>query len=161
MADQLLQTYLRDHMAGARAGVELARRAAGSNRDSEYGAALAELSDEIEGDRRTLAELMDRLGVHGNPVKEVGGVLAERLGRLKLNGRLLGYSPLSRLLEIEGLAIGVSGKLELWRSLRAALDSGAALEGIDLDRLIERAESQRARLESLHERAARDALDSA
>lgn len=43
---------------------------------------------------------------------------AEKLVRLKLNGRLRGYSPLSRLLELEMLHIGITGKLELWQALQ-------------------------------------------
>jgi hypothetical protein len=155
---RLLDVYLKDHMAGALAGVELARRTAGRNRGNRYGSALAEICAEVEEDRQTLSEVMDRLGIRPNPVKQAGGWLAERLGRLKANGRLISYSPLSRLIEIEGLVIGVSGKLELWRSLDAAKNSGGGLEGIDLDKLIERAESQRSRLEELHGDAAREAL---
>jgi hypothetical protein len=36
---------------------------------------------------------------------------------LKLNGQLRGYSPLSRLDELELLQIGVAGKRRLWRAL--------------------------------------------
>jgi len=53
-ANRLLATYLNDHLAGATVGVELARRVASSNRDTSYGATLAELAREIEEDRETL-----------------------------------------------------------------------------------------------------------
>ena len=158
MDRKLLSIYLQDHMAGAVAGVELARRVRGSNRDQPHGDELAEICDEIESDRDALSGVMDALDVGGNPVKQTGAWVGEKLGRLKLNGRLTGYSPLSRLLEIEGLIIGVSGKLELWRSLSAVADSEPALEQLDLRGLERRAEGQRKRLERLHERAARDAL---
>ena len=39
-----------------------------------------------------------------------GAWTAEELERLKLNGQLAGYSPLSRLVELEGLAVGIEGK---------------------------------------------------
>ena len=39
----------------------------------------------------------------------VAGWVAEKAGRLKLNGSLLTYSPLSRLVELEGLSLGVEG----------------------------------------------------
>jgi hypothetical protein len=153
-----LKVYLQDHMAGARIGIELVRRAASSNAGSEYGAELSAISAEIEEDKQSLSEVMERIGVRPDPVKQSSAWLGEKLGRLKLNGQLRGYSPLSRLLEIEGLVAGVSAKLELWRSLRATDELRGRLEGIDLQRLIRRAEDQRARLESLHERAAREAL---
>jgi hypothetical protein len=154
----LIKIYLQDHMAGARIGLELARRTTSSNAGSGYGAELSAIGEEIEEDKRALAEVMDRLGVRPDPVKQSSAWLGEKLGRLKLNGQLRGYSPLSRLLELEGLIAGVSAKLELWRSLAAARSLEGRLEGLDLKELMRRAEDQRERLEILHERAARDAL---
>jgi len=60
---ELLAIYLNDHLAGATAGVELARRLRASNEDDpEFGPALAEVCAEIEADRETLKTVMDRLG---------------------------------------------------------------------------------------------------
>jgi hypothetical protein len=156
-SDQL-SIYLRDHRAGSRFGIELAKRAAESNRGSSYGRELAAICAEIEEDEQALSDLMASLDVRPNPVKQGAAWMGERLGRLKLNGRLSGYSSLSRLVEIEGLVIGVSGKLELWRSLRSAVDPGNRLERVDLKLLIRRAEDQRKRLQKLHDEAAREAL---
>ena len=47
----MLRTYLQDHHAGSTAGLELARRAAGSNSESDYGPELSRIADEIEADR--------------------------------------------------------------------------------------------------------------
>jgi hypothetical protein len=154
----LIKIYLQDHMAGARIGLELARRTVSSNAGSGYGAELSAIGEEIEEDKQVLAEVMERLGVRPDPVKQSSAWLGEKLGRLKLNGQLRGYSPLSRLLELEALIAGVSGKLELWRSLAATRNVAGRLEGVELTELIRRAEDQRERLESLHERAAREAL---
>src|SRR5690349_20428900 len=115
---ELIATYLNDHLAGATLGVELARRPRGSNRDDpEFGPPIVEICAEIEADRETLETIMDRLGVGRSRVKPLAAVLGERLGRLKLNGRLWGYSPLSRLDELEVLQLGVLGKRRLWRAL--------------------------------------------
>jgi hypothetical protein len=65
--------------------------------------------------------------------------MAERLGRLKLNGRLFTRSPLSRIVELETLLVGIRGKEALWTALRAA---DATLQGVDLDALIESARTQ-------------------
>jgi hypothetical protein len=48
--------------------------------------------------------------VRRNPVKVALAVGAERLGRLKPNGRLVRYSPLSRFVELDILAMGIEGK---------------------------------------------------
>jgi hypothetical protein len=151
-----LATYLRDHHAGATAGVELARRAAGSNEGNPYGEELSRIADEIAEDRASLERVMDELGVRADPIKDRAAWAAEKLGRLKPNGRMIGYSPLSRVIELEGLVLGVTGKLALWESLKAA--AGARIDAVDLDRLTERAADQRRRLEALRRDAASEAL---
>jgi hypothetical protein len=158
LGGDLLSTYLNDHLAGATAGLELARRAAGSNRSTSYGRVLSALAREIEEDREALLEIMARLGVGQDRLKVAVAWGAEKVGRLKLNGELLRYSPLSRLVELEGLAIGVEGKLALWQSLRETHSDDPRLRGIDIEELITRARSQRRRLEQQRRRAAAEAL---
>jgi hypothetical protein len=143
---RLLGIYLNDHLAGATAGSALARRALANNRGTELGAVLARIASEIEEDRMELLRVMRLLEVEPGTVKRAVAVAAERLGRLKLNGRLTGYSPLSRVLEIEGLIMGIEGKRNLWLNLRDGAQLAKRLEGVDLDRLIERAERQQADL---------------
>jgi hypothetical protein len=152
-----LAIYLNDHLAGAALGVELARRLRSSNRgDAEMGEPLAEICAEIEADRETLIRLMERLGVDRNQVKPALARLAERLGRLKPNGQLRGYSPLSRMLELEILSSGIGGKVQLWNALEGRF--GESLDGFDFHALAERADRQGQRVEDLHLSAARRAL---
>jgi len=154
---ELLAIYLNDHLAGATAGVELARRLRGSNEgDPEFAPMLAEVCAEVEADRETLKAVMDQLGVGQSRLKPLTAVLGERLGRLKLNGQWRGYSPLSRLDELELLQIGVAGKRRLWRALEQT--HAGELRGFDLDALAERATEQLRRLEALHLKAAALAL---
>jgi hypothetical protein len=153
---RLLAIYLSDHLAGATGGVELARRARASNRGAKPGEALARICAEIEADRATLERVMEQLGVKRNSAKVAGAWAAEKLGRLKLNGRLTGYSPLSHLIELEMLHIGITGKIQLWQALKETQD--ARLAKFDLPSLIERAESQRAAVERLRLDAAREAF---
>lgn len=154
----LLKTYLQDHHAGATVGLELARRTAGANEGTEYGPELERLADEIAEDRATLEEVMERLEVKPSKLKDAGGWAAEKLGRLKPNDRLLSYSPLSRVIELEGLLIGVTGKQALWEAVQTAV--GQSLDGIDFDALSARAADQRGRLETLRRRAAAEAFSS-
>lgn len=153
---RLLAIYLNDHLAGATGGVELARRARASNRGAKSGGALAEICAEIEADRATLERVMVRLEVRRNGAKIAAAWAAEKLGRLKLNGRLSGYSPLSRLIELEMLHIGITGKIELWQALEQTQD--ARLAQFDFPALIGRADSQRAAVERLRLDAAREAF---
>jgi hypothetical protein len=154
---KLLAIYFNDHLAGATAGVELARRLRASNEgDDSFGPELAEICAEIEADRETLVAIMDRLDVGPSRLKPLAAVLAERLGRLKLNGRLWGYSPLSRLDELELLQLGVTGKRRLWRALEHT--HSGDLPDFELGALAERATGQLRRLEALHLKAATLAL---
>jgi hypothetical protein len=156
---RLLAIYLNDHLAGATLGVELTLRAERENTGSELGVFLREvLLPEIREDRQTLERLMGCLGIACSRPKVAAAWAAEKIGRLKLNGELTRYSPLSRLLEIEGLAAGIEGKRSLWLALEATADSGEALEGFDFRALAERAESQRKRLEAHRLAAASAAL---
>jgi hypothetical protein len=159
MDRKLLRIYLQDHLAASTTGRELARRARGANKGTRgYGPALAKLADEIEADRRALEGIVHDLGFAPDRPKVVAGWVAEKVGRLKLNGQLTGYSPLSRMVELEALAAGVAGKLALWRTLAELSDDVPELERDLLTRLAERAEHQLETLDELRARAAREAF---
>jgi len=159
-ADRFLAIYLNDHLAGATLGVELARRLRSSNEgDPEFGQPLARIRSEIEADHETLVRLMGHLKINPDPVKPVLAKAAERLGRLKLNGRLRGYSPLSRVLELELLSGLVGGKMQLWNALEQSF--GQSLDGFDFHDLAVRADRQGQRLEDLHLAAAQRTLAAA
>jgi hypothetical protein len=153
--NRLLEIYLADHLAAATAGVALARRTARSNARTEYGDVLRSLAREIEDDRRTLASVVAELGFRPSRAKEAVAWAGEKIGRLKLNGQIRGYSPLSRLLELEALSVGVAGKLALWEALLTVPHLGERLSRFDLNDLSERARQQRAAIEDCRLRAAR------
>ena len=161
MDDRLLGIYLNDHLAGATAGVELSRRLHQQNRQTPFGDDLGRIQQEIEEDRETLRTVMKRLGATENPLKTTAAWMAERAGRLKMNGRILGYSPLSRLEELEALRLGVEGKVALWQLLKETRGADPRLEGLDLDALRARGERQSGDLEALRLRAGREALGTA
>jgi hypothetical protein len=153
VARSRLDVYLNDHRAGAVLGTALARRALRSNQGTELGRFLAGLVVEIEADRRSLEQVMSRTGTPRSRVKPALASAAEKVARLKLNGQLTGYSPLSRLLELEGLTVGIAGKRALWQSLAGVAEGDERLAEIDFAALVERAEAQ---LDGL-ERQRRDA----
>jgi hypothetical protein len=156
VSSRYLPIYLNDHLVGSTVGVELVRRMERENSGTELGAFLLDLAAEIEEDREALLQLMQKLGVTPSRAKIAAGWTAEKLGRLKLNGQVRGYSPLSRLVELEGLATGIEGKRSLWLAL-GAIDDPRLID-TDLGALAERARSQRERLEPHRLAAARDCL---
>jgi hypothetical protein len=128
---------LRDHHAASAAGVELARRALGAHHP---------LVQQIASDRRALEEIMRQLDVDPSGMKVTVARVAERFGRLKLNGRLFKPSPLSKVIELETLLVGVRGKEALWTALQRA---EVSVEGLDLNGLVESARAQADKLEAL------------
>lgn len=152
----LLGIYMQDHMAGSVTGVELAKRAAASNRGTELGRTLERVAAEVEEDRESLARVMEAYGVGTDRLKNLGAWAFEKVGRLKLNGSFVSYSPLSRVIELEGLILGISGKLALWRALEKVL--GPEYAGESFAALADRAEAQRRTLDPLRLEAARSAF---
>ena len=124
-----LSTYLNDHLGGSAGGVELARRLCRNNKGTDYGPPLEDIAHQIEEDVASLRDVMARFDVEEDRIKQAGAWAAEKVGRLKLNGQLLGYSPLSRLVELEGLMLGVTGKLALWVVLNENYGQDPRLSG--------------------------------
>jgi hypothetical protein len=157
MARRPPELYLVDHHAGSVAGLELAKRAARNNRGTAAGEALEQLVGEIRADQRTLELVLALVGTQPSRLKDGVGWTAEKLGRLKLNGRLRGPSPLGRLYELEALSLGVAGKRALWRALQE-VPGLANSPDLDLPELERRADEQLGRLEELRREAAAAAL---
>ena len=150
----LLGIYLNDHLAGATAGVGLARRMAASRQGSSPGGDVRHLAAEIAADRAALIAMMTALGVPVRSYKVCAAWIGERAGRLKFNGHLLTRSPLSSLEELELLRLGVEGKAAGWRTLRVLADREEHLDSGQLDELISGARRQADLLEELRVRAA-------
>lgn len=155
---RLLAIYLNDQLALGVAGRELARRTERENAGTQLGAFLQRLTHEVTEDVDTLERIMERLDLPRSSVKRPLALVAERVARLKPNGRLRGYSPLSRLLELESLALGLEGKKVLWSNLRDLPGVSDRLDDVDFEALIERAGRQRDELEPYRVEAGRVAL---
>ena len=155
-----LGVYLNDHLAGATAGTELARRAAAAQRDPAKREIMRALADEIGSDRRALLDIMAALGVPVRGYKLWAGWAAEKAGRLKFNGSMLSRSPLSDLLELEMMRLGVEGKAAGWQTLRTLAGHRRELDTAQLDQLLTRAQEQSKRLEELRADAVAEAFGS-
>lgn len=152
--------YLNDHLLGATSGSELARRVAVQHAKSAAGATLVRVADEIDQDRTSLLRIMQTLGVPVRRYKAAAGWLLEKAGRAKTNGFLIRRAPLSSVLELEGLRVGVEGKRLMWQALRALEGpQSTVLDREQLDGLLRRAREQAQTLEELQIKAATGVLD--
>ncbi|MFD0266516.1 hypothetical protein ACFVGY_07965 [Streptomyces sp. NPDC127106] len=146
---RLLAVYLNDHLTGANAGVSLIRRMVRHHRGSPMEPQLERLAAQIAEDRDSLREVMTALDIPAMHARTVLGRIGEMASRLKLNGRLVSRSPLSDVIELEAMRLGVEGKAALWRSLQSIATTDARLDRSCIDRLLERAQRQAGLLESL------------
>lgn len=156
--DRYLAIYMNDQLALGVLWREIARRSQRANEGSELGAALERVATEIAEDVETFEDIMRRVELPRTPAKPLLAIVGERVGRLKFNGQLSGYSPLSRFEELDVLVMGIDGKRVLWATLRDLAGLGTRLPDVDFDELIERARRQLALLEPFHAEAGRAAL---
>ena len=155
---EALDSYLNDHLAGSAAAVELVERIRATNEGTPLAAHLEGLGRDIEADRDTLGEVMERLGVVRSTPKQVVGKVMETLSRLRLNERVTGGPEITRLMELETLSLGIEGKVALWRSLNHVAGSRPELAEFDIASLIVQAVGQRSGLEPYRLEAAAGAL---
>jgi hypothetical protein len=159
MSNEAFATYVRDHLAGAVAAVNLLETLRDLHAGEPLGQFAAELLVEVEADRAALQELAKQAGASPNALKEAVGWLGEKVSRLKLGGRASGE--FGTFEALEALALGILGKLALWRALAEVAAADARWRGVDFDRLADRAEAQHARVEARRLDAARMVLRTA
>lgn len=158
MNRKLLGIYLQDGLAAATGGLEMAKRAAGSNEGTTYGEYLAQVRDEVAEDRESLLGLMQALEVGPDHIKNASAWTAEKAGRLKLNGSLTSYSPLSRVVELDVLTLMARARLSMWEALRVVAPGEPELAEARLDILVERSQRQLEGLGRERAKAAREAF---
>lgn len=146
MAYRGLDVYLTDHLAGATAGVNLAQMAADEHRSDEHGAFFGEIASEIKADYDELERLVGELGTDRSATKTAAAEIGSKMMAPKFVGG--DDDELNAFITLETLSIGVEGKLCMWKALKLVDDSNAALQSFDIDEHIERAQSQRDRIEA-------------
>jgi hypothetical protein len=118
-ADRLSRIYLDDHIALLVVGEQLVRRTLRRADDRVLRTALEQALSELRDDRGATAALLAGMGRRPRLLKSHLAWLAERAGRLKPNGRLVSASPLSRVLELEGVEGVLGASWTLWRMLES------------------------------------------
>ena len=148
MPEDLLVTYLSDHLAGAETAIALIERWKPHVKDTD----LARFFDELETDIRTDMDALDaiksQLAPGSGGAKRAAGWLAEKLLRLKLS-RASGVRERFALFEsLEVLALGILGKRALWALLGELRSRHHHLDGHDFGVLELRAVDQAQRVEA-------------
>jgi hypothetical protein len=114
----LLTIYLNDHLAGVITGRELARRMLSGAVDDERRALASDLAEHFLDSEHELERLIVETGSRRSLLKGWLAWATEKAGRLKLNGHITSRSPLSDLVELEGIMVLLEYEQGLWRSLQ-------------------------------------------
>jgi hypothetical protein len=134
-APVFLAVFLNDHLAAAAGGRALAVRAARAVAPSPYRAALEAAAGALADQHAAFRRLLAGHGLTERRGKQWLAVAGERAGRLKLNGKLLRPSPLSRLVELEGVLLSLEACRQAWSALAeagvAAEEADAAVRALD------------------------------
>jgi Domain of unknown function (DUF1990) len=116
---RLLAIYLQDHRAMLVAGRELAGRMGRSGQSDAERDFAREIRVDLVDDLAALDALLARLGRRPDRARSGAAWLAEKAGRLKLNGHVVQRSPLSAVTELEGCRLLLESVRALWTGLAA------------------------------------------
>jgi hypothetical protein len=155
-----LTTYLSDHAAASVAMIELAKRSRENNKGTELGDYLGRIVPVLEKERRALERMIEEMDSSDSTIKNIAAWAAEKLGRLKLNDAFLGYSQLSRVVELEGLLAAAEVTIVMWKALKAHAAENPGFSGYDIDGFMDETERMKGKLEEYHLSAARLAFKS-
>jgi len=154
-----LGTYLNDHVAGSVLALELLNHLIDLPEAPDR-KLLTQLRIEIQEDQDVLRQLLRSVGAKESTARKAAAWLTEKLGRAKLRIDESGSGELRMLEGLETLALGIQGKLALWRSLATLEDAVPPLKTLDLARLQSRALEQFERVDRLRLDAVRRILGS-
>lgn len=115
--NRTLATYLREHLSGSDAAVQVLEGVRGSNAGTKEGGLFASLHEQFMRERELLRVLLAELGESPLSSKRVATKVTGSLLKAVAGGK---YGDLSLFRTLEGLAIGVQGKRCMWRALQTA-----------------------------------------
>jgi hypothetical protein len=157
MNDQL-SAYLNDHLAGSVVAVDLLSNLETLQPDLAVKGFVDQLRSEIIADQQVLEALMGRLGVTQSRPRQATAWLAAKASALKMRLDSGADQKLAALETLEALALGIEGKLGLWKALAAAAETAPALRGPDYPLLQQRATEQHHQVEARRIAAATSAF---
>jgi hypothetical protein len=152
-----LATYLKDHDAGSEAALQILEHL-----EKDHGGALAEMArtlrPQFEGERTQVHEILESLDDSVSASRRLFGWLSEKALQLKLKADDPDDGPLRVLETVEMLALGVHGKLGMWRALDANKSCTRVLQTVPFEKLIAQAEGQEMLIEAVRLNAAKEVI---
>jgi hypothetical protein len=136
MSQENLVSYLKDHLAGSVAGVELVTHLRDAATEAQLRDFLSHLKTEIEADQAELKFILQSLNADGGEVRKAMAWMTEKASWTKMAMAGTDENGLGILEGLEALLLGITGKRALWQALALTNLTG------DFPRLQRRAEKQ-------------------
>jgi hypothetical protein len=108
-----LGAYLRDHLAGADAAIQVVGHLKDAQQGGSDGTLFGWLHEQLQRDRDVVIALLTGLRVSPRSVKRLAGTAAGTMFKTAASAR---PGELSLFRTLEGLSVGVQGKRCLWRA---------------------------------------------
>jgi hypothetical protein len=141
-----LPDYLNDHLAGSVAALSLLDRMIPALGEAELASVLETVRAAIIEDRALVERVIAGLDASESSVKKAIGWVTEMFSRLKTDVDE-GQDSVELQSALEALTMGIHGRTCLLRTLQRIRPLAPALESVDLDALLARAEEHRDRVE--------------
>jgi hypothetical protein len=156
-----IAVYLNDHLAGAAAGLSMMDDLASRTKGTALGAQLHALAAEVREDQQLLRDVLVRLAASERRAAQAAAWVTEKVseGRLALAAR--SHPALALLEGLESLALGLQGKLAMFRVLADIGPHDPRLADLPFDARAERTAAQHAMIETERRAAAREAFGAA
>ena len=158
MANEHLETYLNDHLAGSVVAIELMKNLESVYAETAIADFIKRLRADVEMDQQELQNLMSSLEISESRTRKASAWFTEKLTELKLRVDDSKRGDLRLFESLEALSLGIEGKRSLWLALAAAAEVSPALRKVDYESLKQRAEEQRERVETKRLEVAKAAL---
>jgi hypothetical protein len=129
-----LPTYLHDHLGGAQIALQVLEAMRDQQDDPRFRTFAAALLPVAQDDDRILHSIAEKVGSSPSAVKQIGGWLLEKVSRLKLGHT--GSADFEMFESLELLALGIQGKLCLWKALQVASRLDSRLRDYDFEELV-------------------------
>ena len=115
-----LGVYLRDHLAGADAAIQVVGHLKDAQQGGSDGTLFGWLHEQLQRDRDVVIALLTDLRVSPRSVKRIAGQAA---GSMLKSAAVARPGELSLFRTLEGLSVGVQGKRCLWRAAQVLAPS--------------------------------------
>ena len=158
MSTEHIAVYLNDHLAGAAAGLSMMDDLASRTEGTGLAAKLRALAAEVREDQQLLRDVLARIAASERRAAQAAAWVTEKVseGRLALAAR--SHPALALLEGLESLALGLQGKLAVFRVLAEVGPHDSRLADLPFAARADRTEAQHAMIEAERRAAAREAF---